>query len=741
MSYDITDRKQAENTLRASEERQAFLLELSDALRPLADPVEVQRVAARVLGRHLGASRAAYAEIDSDDAHFTVHHDYTDGVPSFAGRHLNGSYGPGYFAELHAGRTVMVSDAQHDARLSGDERAAYAAVRTQAAIAVPLIKGGRLVAVFTLHFPTPHVWTPAEATLVEAVAERTWAAVERAHAEKTLRDSEKRFRAVANLVPDLLWESRPDGFTTWYNERWLDYTGQTFEQATGWGWTDAIHPDDREGSARRSQQAVDMGQPLRQEHRIRRHDGVYRWFVVSTSPLLGDEGEDTRMYGAATDIHHLREQSAVLEARVEDRTRQLAETNAELASQTQALEAFAELSRNLALHLDPYALIRRVQDVALSLLPGGFATYYEPEGTQWRLRVQAGDMRSPALQAAVDAGLELGQVPSLDQPWQTGRPLFQDYYAPDTDGLGPLEHGTNAVATLPLTVADRPVGVFAVALFGRRVWSAADRAVLETIVRHLDLALDRAAQLQQVERQRERLADLNAELGTLITRTARDLRVPAAYFSRFLEPERAEEVLADLTPAVSDALENGLAQLQGVAHDLQALAQLESQAVNQELVPLGELFEALKVTAAEQRPATWFVQPLPIVRADRALLKQALEVLLSFVLSETRGARYVTVTSQAVQGEVWVTVVDDGTGLSGEEAATLFDLTVRTEQQVPLLAGSGLMQVRRILARHGGWAWAEPELTGGKVVLAFPRDEAVTELEAFLDDPPGSGGT
>ena len=77
-------------------------------------------------------------------------------------------------------------------------------------------------------------------------------------------------------------------------------------------------------------------------------------------------------------------------------------------------------------------------------------------------------------------------------------------------------------------------------------------------------------------------------------------------------------------------------------------------------------------------------------------------------------------------------VEDDGPGLSGEEAATLFDLAVRTDQSVPLLAGGGLVQVRRVLARHGGWAWAESRSCGGKVVLAFPQDDATTALEALF---------
>ncbi|MFC6663569.1 PAS domain-containing protein [Deinococcus multiflagellatus] len=726
--------------------------------------------------------------------------------------------------------------------------------------------------------------------------------MERTRAEAAVRASEGRFRAVANLVPDLLWESRPGGFSTWHNGRWLAYTGQTAEQALGWGWTEALHPEDRAEVARRAQQAGQAGGPLRQEYRIRRHDGAYRWFVVNAFPLPDEQDGVVRVYVAATDIHHLREHSAVLEARVEERTRQLAELNAELQLRTRALEAFAALTRSLASHLNPYALIRLGQDVALSLLPDGYATYYEPVGSQWLLRAQAGEMRSSALQAAVNSGLQQGQVPSLDQPWTSGEPLFQDQYAPDADGLGALEHGTNAVATLPLTVDGRQVGVFAVALFGARLWSGADRAALETVVRNLGLALERAgavqalaeerealaafvrfteltadtgdvdtlarhaaevlravlgvrnavyfeqeegrwkvryasgalapefepelrrglpgsalsfalvterrepmffepwdaaadglpvaevyraaaryplfpqdhpvgvlgmamteraawterekavfravgdsfrlalervAQVQQLERQRERLADLNAELGNLITRTAHTLEAPARRLGQLLE---SEQVLDHLPLQDADRLGDEVLRLRGVAADLRQLAQLEQQAVHKELLPLGEVFAAVQADVAATprgERLQWRVGPLPIVRGDRALLRQALEVLMTFTLSETRGARTVTVESREVDGEVHVTVTDDGLGLTGEEAATLFDLSVRTDQRVPVLEGSGLIQMRRILARHGGWVWAEAQHSG-KVVMAFPRDEAVNELEAlFRQDRPG----
>ncbi|QEG27869.1 Oxygen sensor histidine kinase NreB [Gemmata obscuriglobus] len=134
---------------------------------------------------------------------------------------------------------------------------------------------------------------------------------DRKRAEEALRESNVRFRSIANLVPDLLWSSRSDGYTEWYNQRWSEYTGQTLEQAADWGWTDAIHPDDREGSARRYGAAVSAGKALVQEHRIRRHDGAYRWFLVRAEPVRDETGRLT-MFGSATDTHDQRTMMAAV---------------------------------------------------------------------------------------------------------------------------------------------------------------------------------------------------------------------------------------------------------------------------------------------------------------------------------------------------------------------------------------------------------------------------------------------
>jgi PAS domain-containing protein len=110
---DVTQRKKAEIALRESEERQAFLLELSDAIRPLADPVEIMTRASELTGRRFGVGRCGHAEVDGDD--LIVQRDWTDGVtPSRRGTYPLERFGS-FIAEDRAGRTAVVEDAHaHD---------------------------------------------------------------------------------------------------------------------------------------------------------------------------------------------------------------------------------------------------------------------------------------------------------------------------------------------------------------------------------------------------------------------------------------------------------------------------------------------------------------------------------------------------------------------------------------------------------------------------------------------------
>lgn len=117
-----------------------------------------------------------------------------------------------------------------------------------------------------------------------------------------MKESEDQISQIIDAIPALVWSARPDGFAEFFNRRWLDYTGLTLEQTEGWGWTAAIHPDDLEPLVNYWRSRLVSQEPGETEARLRRSDGVYRWFLFRATPSLGEDGRVVKWYGTNTDI-------------------------------------------------------------------------------------------------------------------------------------------------------------------------------------------------------------------------------------------------------------------------------------------------------------------------------------------------------------------------------------------------------------------------------------------------------
>ena len=137
---------------------------------------------------------------------------------------------------------------------------------------------------------------------------------ERERAEEDLRQSKDRLRLVIDTLPALVWSKLPDGSADFLNHRFREYTGLSEEQGLGWGWmTNAFHPEDRAEEEWRA--AFAAGEPFEKEARLRRADGVYRWFLLRAAPLRDELGQVVKWYGTSTDIEDRRRaEEALMEA-------------------------------------------------------------------------------------------------------------------------------------------------------------------------------------------------------------------------------------------------------------------------------------------------------------------------------------------------------------------------------------------------------------------------------------------
>ncbi len=256
-----------------AEWRQQFLLSLGDRLRNLRDPLTITGTAAEMLGQYLGVSQVGYGEVDEGGKWISIESERSDGrIPSVVGRHRLASFGDALIADLRRGETIIVSDVHRDDR-SRPAVEAFEALSIRAVLAVPLVKARRLVATLSLHHPEPRTWSAAEVTLVGEVAERTWAAVEQARTEAALRESEARFRHMADNAPVMVWVTDTDGACSYLSRSWYGFTGQTPETGLGFGWLNAVHPDDRKMADEAFRTANARQGVFSIEYRLRRHDG------------------------------------------------------------------------------------------------------------------------------------------------------------------------------------------------------------------------------------------------------------------------------------------------------------------------------------------------------------------------------------------------------------------------------------------------------------------------------------
>ena len=339
-----------------AERRLLFLFELGERLRMVTDPGEIMGVAAEALGRYLHAGRVGYAEIDSRGEFARVEHDWIDGMASMVGRWRLSDFGPELFEELRSGRALRLQDVLTDPR-TADAGGSFGAIGMRSGITVPLIKDGRLAAVFFVHAAAPRRWRDDEEDVARDVAERTWEALGRARAEASLREVNDRLERqieartaerdrLWQLSEDLLVLATYDGRLLRVSPSWSRLLGHPEASLLSTPYSDLIHPDDVERLTSRLGEMQRTGRTGRIEDRVRTADGTYRWTAWTLSPDPGG----TLFYGVGRDVQEekmaLEELAAAnrqLVLQIEERERV-----EDTLRQMQRLEAVGQLTSGVA---------------------------------------------------------------------------------------------------------------------------------------------------------------------------------------------------------------------------------------------------------------------------------------------------------------------------------------------------------------------------------------------------------
>ena len=199
---DLTERKQSQ--------KDAILVKLDDAVRPLTDSEEIMQTVARLLGQSLQADNVAYCSFEEDEETFEIRRDFTQpGVKSIVGRYQAAQLGQAFAQSIRANLPYVVEDIENDPG-KAEVRATYRQLDVGACIAMPLHKAERLAAAMAVHQRTARRWLPDEIDLVHLIANRCWESIERARLQEDLRRAERRQAVLLKLMEGQRETSDPE---------------------------------------------------------------------------------------------------------------------------------------------------------------------------------------------------------------------------------------------------------------------------------------------------------------------------------------------------------------------------------------------------------------------------------------------------------------------------------------------------------------------------------------------------
>jgi PAS domain S-box-containing protein len=540
---------------------------------------------------------------------------------------------------------------------------------------------------------------------------------ERRKKEESLRESEERFRMMADTAPVLIWTTDADKRCTYVSRTWLDLTGRIFDEELGDGWADDIHPSDR--AARREVYAhcFDQRSPFTLEYRVRRHDGEYRWLLDKGTPRFASDGTFLGYIGSATDITERK--------RGEERLR-VQHTAAQILAEAATIE---EATRR----------ILRAMGECLGW----------DVGALWRVDREAQALRCVELwhQASIKvpeferASREFTFVPGLGLPgrvWSSLEPEYIPDVVPDQNfpraSIAERE-GLHAAFGFPILLGGELLGVIEffsreigqpdqelldmLATIGSQIGQFIERMRAEEALREAQAELGRVARLTTMGELTASIAhEINQPLGAMVNDAtacvnwlaAQNLEEARQSAAMVIEAgHRAADIfgriraLARKTPP-----EKNLLDLNDTIRDVIALARRELQGHR---VLLRAELEG----------------DLPPILGDRIQLQQALLNLMMNAIEAMSGVgegqrELVVRSARDGSKSVLVAVQDSGPGPDPKSLERLFEAFYTTKAHG---LGLGLAISRRIIKAHGGRLWATANAPHGAIFqFTLPVGEA-----------------
>lgn len=509
-----------------------------------------------------------------------------------------------------------------------------------------------------------------------------------------VEESNKEFKFVTDFMPQIIWATKPDGYHEFYNKRWYDYTGLTYDQSKDTGWNTVLHPDDQQRAGEAWKRSLETGNPYEIEYRFKRFDGQYRWFLGRALPLKDEAGKIYKWYGTCTDIDDQKKASDLLEEKVKERTR-------DLENQKNLLDNILENSSN---GISVSELIRdeqgKVYD-ARTILANASAVKSvgipkEVYLSRRALEMDPNIFNSPYGQACIET-------------LESGNPSLIQYY---------LEA---AGRWLELTLSKMD-----------------DNHLIHIFT---DVTLNKKSQLE-LERTIRELKRSNSNLEDFAYAASHDLKEPIRKIRTFSDRLKNNLAgrLSEEDQHYFQRMEKATERMQLLINDLLEFSHASTTNTSLENIDLNkkvlQVLEDLEVAVAEKN-AQIIAGSLPTIKGHRRQIQQVFQNLITNALKFSQpGVRPVINITASVVGEAeahpdhpeidenrkynLIEITDNGIGFDQAYADQIFKMFQRLHGKAEYEGtGIGLAIVRKVVENHKGFIRAESQPGKGTTFKIF----------------------
>jgi PAS domain S-box-containing protein len=561
-----------------------------------------------------------------------------------------------------------------------------------------------------------------------------------------LRESRARFKTLAESLPQMIWTCLRDGYTDYLSRQWLDYTGRSETQQLGMGWLEQVHPDDRVTVQMEWARVVGSGDTFDVSFRIRRFDGVYRWFKSRAVPLRDPAGRILKWFGSNTDIEDFVVAERKLKVQLE-RMHLLDRTTQAIGAHQDLRKVFEVVLRNLEENLG-------IEFACICLYQA------EPE----LLVVHSVGSRSRAIGRQI--GIVEGAQIEVDSDGLKRCVSGELVHEPEIAGshfafpARLASAGMTSFVAAPLQGENEVFGALVVAKMRSEDFSADDSEFLRQLSSHVALAAQQARlygalqaayqdlrQTQQTVMQQERLRALG-QIASGIAHDINNALSPAALYAQSMLQhesnlsERARDHLGVIQRAIDD-VSRTVQRMRAFYLPRGLELTLAPVDLNEVITQVIDLTRARWSNMPQERGAVVHVaselEPgLPQILGAENEVRDALTNLLLNAVDALPDGGTVTFRTRTDlrDGQVVVEVQDNGVGMSETTRSRCLEpfFTTKGERGT----GLGLPMVFGMAQRHGAELEIDSELGRGTTMrVIFPRaPTGMTALERQLAEQP-----